>query len=126
MIAMDSPIRRVHRARDRGGHPALAEEALEYTQQKKWRDVTKVHAEGPCLGLLQSKPAEQLGVRKGHGGGQKVSGKGVPCTSAEAGEATEGKGRAAHNVCFGLISNRAPSDSVYTILSFVSCFNFCN
>lgn len=101
-----------------------AKQALKYIQQKKRRDATKVHAEGPRAGFLQLKAAEWLGVRKGHGGGQEPSSKGVPRSGAERGEATEGKGRAGRSVCFGLISNRAPSDSVYTILSFMSCFNF--
>lgn len=102
------------------------EQALKYIQQKRRRDATEVHAEGPCVGLLQLKPAERLGVRKGHGGGQEPSGKGVPRSGAEGGEATKGKGRASRSVCFGLISNRVPLDSVYTILSFMSCFNFFN
>lgn len=104
----------------------LAEQALESIREKKRRDATKVHAEGPWVGLLQLKPSERLGVRKGREGGQEPSGKGVPCSGAEGGEATKGKGRAGLSVCFGLISNRAPSESVYTILSFKSCFNFFN
>ncbi|KAK4827746.1 hypothetical protein QYF61_021217 [Mycteria americana] len=72
----------------------LAEQALKYIQQKKRREATKVRAEGPRGGLRQLKPAERLGVRKGHRGGQEPSGKGVPRSGAKGGEATEGKGRA--------------------------------
>lgn len=104
----------------------LAEQAFENIQEKKWRDATEVHAGGPRAGFLQLKPSERLGVRKGREGGQELSGKGVPCSGAKGGEATKGKGRAGLSVCFGLISNRAPSESVYTILSFKSCFNSFN
>lgn len=103
-----------------------AEHALKYTQRKKRRHATTVHAGGPRVGLLRLKPAEWLGVRTGHRGGQEPSGKGVPRSSAEGEEATKAKGRASLSACFGLISNKAPSDSVYTILSFMSCFNFFN
>lgn len=108
------------------GHGQQPEQDLKYIQQKKWRDATNIRAEGPGAGLLRLKPAERPGVRKGHRKGQKPSGKGVSYSGAEGGEATEGRGRAGRGVCFGLISNRAPSDSVYTILSFMSCFNFFN
>lgn len=108
------------------GHVQQPEQALKYLQQKKWRDATNIHAEGPGAGLLRLKPAGRPGVRKGHRRGQKLSGKGVPRSGAEGGEASKGRGRAGCGVCFGLISNRAPSDSVYTILSFMRCFNFFN
>lgn len=57
------------------GTEQLAELALKYIQQKKQRDATKVHDDKPCLSLLQLKPAEWLGVRKGHMGGQEPSAK---------------------------------------------------
>lgn len=125
-VVVECPLQWSHGQEAEGRIQQPDEHALKYIQRKKRRPATAVHAEGPRLGLLQLKPAEWLWVRKGHRGGQQPSGKGVPCSIAEGEEATEEKGRASLSVCFGLISNKAPSDSVYTILSFMSCFNFFN